>query len=581
MKKLNKILSFAIVFATIFSVPLLPPQETYADISAPYTYAYDVIVTNPNGAKADDYGKNTVTIPEGTRLTIEYEYTDGNSETIMVISHENGDYGNYRVKASDVDYAEKDFDMSSVPRMDSTLSQYILTDESYLYKGPNERYGRNDDNYHLPSGIVVSSSFYDGVWMYVEYDGHTGWIYYYNIFEKHPKTANIATDEWTRSFITTRNKIELKDSPYEDGQVIATINVEPLSEIPVTYYFSTGKFSSEVYIVYGQYSGWYHKDYLSYDIAIREENKTGMTIKEVGVTNAVDSSSVVSAVPANTEFKILYTSNEGLDGKEGKSYIKVNSGALNTEGWIDNKEFADSTYYQGSGYRKKTLDYDQQIFNVVNGESVGTVEPGAYYALYYYTVPSGDNNTANSETWYYLAEQTSEEDKNSYDKIGWIKSLTDDEIKELEKKRREELEALIANEEPEEIAPVEKPESPKDQTENILLWFLIGAGLISIAIIISLLIIKKRKQNNKGSEETSEKSEPANEKPEETGNSDADDKNPEEAEESTEEGISSPKNDINEQKPNPEEEINDNDVDELNNDENDTDGNNEVDKDAE
>lgn len=501
MKKVNKFLKFMIAAVMIFPVLTFFRMDTYADMGAPYVYSYDVIVTNPNGAEAKK-GNETITIPNGTRLTISYDYTNQDDESYMITSYDDENFKSFTIRASDVDYAESEFDMSSISKS-SSIAQYILTDESCLFKGPGERFGRNDDNYCLPANIVVSSIYHDDLWMYIEHDGHSGWIYYYNVYNKNPKTANLATDEWSKTFITTRNKIELRNTPYEDGEVVATINVEPLSEIPVTYYFSTGKFTSEVYIVYGQYSGWHLKNTANYDVAFRSKDyrDSGITIRETKVTEDVDSDLGAYTVPANTEFRVLYTSGNGSYNQgEDKSYVRISSGNTTREGWIDGKDYANDTIYQND-YQKKTFDYEQPIFDAVEGRESGTIEAGTYNTLYYYSIFTNDNieRKTDVETWYFISNEDGE-------KLGWIKSLSDKEIRELEEKRREELEELMANEEPEDLYtyPIsssdEWAKSTNDQIKNVMIWLVVGFGVIAATVITSLVVIKKKRENGNKSE---------------------------------------------------------------------------------
>ena len=53
MKRTNKIASLTVVIGAII-ISLFITVKAYADIGAPYTYHYDVIVTNPEGAIAQE-----------------------------------------------------------------------------------------------------------------------------------------------------------------------------------------------------------------------------------------------------------------------------------------------------------------------------------------------------------------------------------------------------------------------------------------------------------------------------------------------------------------------------------------------
>ncbi|MBR3368705.1 hypothetical protein IKG45_02845 [Candidatus Saccharibacteria bacterium] len=520
MKKRNKLT--LILTALFFAFSLTPffSVSTYADISAPYVYEYDVIVTKQGGAQLlesrYDQEKNkivydeVITVPEKTRLTVVYDFSSADGEKMMSVEYEGR---NYLIRASDVGYADDTFDLSTISKASSPLSVYTVNDESYLYKGPNERFGKVDGEYHLPAGIIVSADYYDGLWMYVEYEGHSGWIKHMHAWVGDRNTASIATDKWNRTFVTTRDKIDLKDAPNEDGKTIATLDVKPLTEIPVLYYIPSGKFSTYVYVSYGQYSGWYHKDSTTYDVAFQTENASeGVTIKETKITSVVDSESDSSTIPANTEFNVLYTASKGWYGQDGtKAYIRTKSNNNQfSEGWIDGKGYATGTYKDGK-YTEKVLNYDQPIFDSVDGKETGEyAKAGAYEILYYYTKASGDQENTNTETWYYLGKQK----KNSYDHeiVGWIKDLSNDEIKELEKAKREELEKQMENEDPDDLVLYKIPDEidPKATMIPTIIWFLVGSIVVSISIIVALAIakhIKKSKETDDSEPKTDEKSE--------------------------------------------------------------------------
>ena len=493
MKKNNRIpLIIGMILSALAFSPLLFTCNSYADISAPIIYEFDIIITNPNGAKAriNSSSSEEIVIPVNTKLTVTYKQSNGDKTTFFTEYNDRP----VIVDGSDADYAENNFDLSTAEEK-KPLSQYIITDESCLYKGPDERYGKNDDNYCLPANIVISSTRYDDVWMYIEHDGHSGWIEHYNLFQKNPKTANIAIND---TLITTRDKIELKDSPYEDGKVITTIEVYPLTEIPILYYFSTSKYISENYISYGEYSGWFHKDVTGYDIAFTEDKNTikqGITIRDIKPSTTPDSDPEPEAktIPANTEFKVLYSTGTF---KSPKSYIKTTVEGQNIEGWIDDTDRANSTE-QNYKYRTVQLEVDQPIFDTVQGTETGEkVEPGTYAIFYFYYFR---NDT--KETWYYIAKETSK-DRNGlqqYDTIGWIKALSDEEVKELKEQREKEIEEAITNQEPKESESLTETEPAHDENNlakdviTIIIWSLVGIFYVIIVIVIILVIYKKRK----------------------------------------------------------------------------------------
>lgn len=487
--------------------------NTHADVGPPYTYSFDVVVTNPDGAKTikprtvsvGSDGKQvisdeeTVVIPVGTRLTIVSYYTDSNGVGKMSLGYQDEKCRGCTINSADVDYAEKDFDMSTLTK-NPPISVYTITDDVYLYKGPHERYGKNDDNYHLPAGVVVTSVYYDGLWMYVEYEGHSGWIYHYTTFNNNSKVADVADDEWSRSFITTREKIELTDSPYDGGKVIATIDTKPLTELPVLYYIPLSKFNSKVYISYGQVSGWYYRKSASHDVASRGgQTEKAMTIKDTYLANFVDSESGDVAIPANTKAEILYTS--GVTRDDTRYYIRSIVDGRTVEGWTDGNDLAENFFTTENGYREMKLEYEQDLFDVVGGKSGKKVEAGVYYALYYYRAITGEGDGAESESWYYISKQKTGTNGVEYETLGWIKTLTDDEIEKLYKEKEKQLEERMSNRDLGETETYvnfgdKKSDNPEMQILEVIIWFIVGFCLVVTPIVIVFVIIKKRQKND-------------------------------------------------------------------------------------
>lgn len=511
MKKRNKLT--LILTALFFAFSLVPflPASTHADMAGPMTFSVDYVITNKNGLATEcfhyennEYKKETINIPYNTKLNGTYMWVQRSEEDKT--EYQEMEYSGKRctIKKQDVELASKVFDFSTIEESSSPLSQYIVSDESYLYKGPDESYGKVDDEYHLPKGIIVTATYYDGLWMYIEYEGHSGWINHYS----GKKTANIASDEWNRTLIVTRDKIDLKDTPYEDGKVIATMNVTPLTGIPVLYYIPAGKYSTYVYISYGQYSGWYYKDSTSYDIAYRAKETTeGITIKETEITSTVDSEADSSTIPANTEFNVLYTAIKGWGGQEGtKSYVRTKSTSDQFfEGWIDGKGYATGTYKDGK-YTEITLDYDQIVFDGVDGNGTSNVAKAGTYKIFYYYTKTGKNHEI-VETWYYLGKQKSSYE---YETVGWIRSLSNKEIEMIEEAKREELKKQMENEDPDDLVLYKIPDEidPKATMIPTIIWFLVGSIVVSISIIVALAITKhiKKSKETDDSEPKSEKS---------------------------------------------------------------------------
>ncbi|MCR5832879.1 MAG: hypothetical protein K6G36_03050 [Candidatus Saccharibacteria bacterium] len=506
MKKTNKLaLGLSLASAAVAAVPVILPRRASADMGAPYAYTFELVITNPNGAQCKDgNGKTVKTLANGAKFKAMQDYGDTVSsnkiESYYVIDEQ------CSVSPQDISMANKNFDLSTIEKETSPLKQYVINDEAYLYKGPGEQFGKVDDNYHLPKGIVVSADYYDGYWMYTSYEGHTGWINHFNIFQKHPNTADIATSEWNSNIITTRNKVELKDTPYEDGKVVATIETTPLTELPVLYVFNLSKYESQVYISYGDKAGWYHKNSLSYDIAFSVNNNYSyaMVAKEgeATVSEFVDSGATIATIPASVEVRKIYTSNTAstnpnfyFEDETERSYVEWRDEAGRHTGWVDNIVLADSI---STGTKEQYAEIDRPILDAVNGKEIGeTIAAGSrYYADYYYRV-------SDDEVWYHISFKN--------DTItGWIKGAPKAEIEELEKQKGKAIEDAITNPIPD--IPTYDYAEAHDNSTMTMIWLLVCAGLLAAAVT-ALIIIRARRSGEKTAGDKDGDNKPSEDKP--------------------------------------------------------------------
>ena len=530
MKTRNKTITLSLAAVVSCAFSLLLTHPSFADMGAPYVFPQKVIVSRENGITAHyteyDQGKTEekeIWIPQGTILTKTYSYTDNTTKKEMMDTK----YENHplTIELDDVSYVDNEFNIDSLKDsadysyITTPLTKYIINDEVYLYKGPETKYGKVDDEYHLPAGIIVTSNLHDGMWMYVEYDNHSGWIMYNQLFSDNAGTANIATGE---PILTVKENIELKDTPDSNGKVIASFKAPQLTEIPTLYYFNASRFTVWYYVSYGQYSGWYYLDRENeYIDAHRPDGDSrSIVIRETNLTEKVESDKPIASVSPNTEVEIVYVATKGVYEKaESKYYINYG----NVSGWVNAGDIATETYNNGR-LGNKTLEFAQPIYETVDGaETPNVAEAGSYDVLCSYIAKDGPT-TDDRVIWYLLVKNTSNNAGDyrygQYEKIGWIKSMSEEEIeakkeqeeKELEeqmKKNRvleeEDLEEYIKNHysEPE-------PEKP-EEFENFIVWMIVGFGVLSVSIIIALILAKKHKKNKEnasdGGGDDSEKSE--------------------------------------------------------------------------
>ena len=172
-------------------------------------------------------------------------------------------------------------------------------------------------------------------------------------------------------------------------------------------------------------------------------------------------------------------------------YVKTTIDSTFIQGWVNADDLAFSP--SSDSEKEKTYEYEQQLYDAMEGNPIDTVEAGTYRILYYDIIRG--ETSEDSTYWYYIGKKNTD---GSYEKLGWIKSLKDDEIEEIAKKKEREIEAATTIEEPEVYTyPDEVEEEPgvNGQTKDALLWLIIGASVVSIIIIVSLVIAKKHKDS--------------------------------------------------------------------------------------
>lgn len=534
MKTRNKTitLSLAAVFSCAFSLLLTHPS--FADIDGGLIIPDEIIITKNEGGRFiyDEWNKDTQkneqkieVIPKGTKLLSTRTYKDESGEGYYYIDNYNNHWG--KISVNDAVYADDYFDMDkfknseSFGRYEGRQSFYIIDDGACFYAGPSERYGKNEDNYCLPQGIVANSEISDSYWAYFEYDSHSGWVDYGRFGNAH--VGLISDSEYTISFITTQEEIILKETPSENSKDAARFSVAQFTTIPTIYYTGFMRNPYWRYIQYGQYSGWYLFDPSKYTEATKYENsyEKNLTKHDTKLYRTVDLNEEIGIIPQNEKINISYSSSP-----ERSDQIRyyVQYGEL--MGWVDSNQIAFLAKENG-GHKTVQLQYEQPLYDSVDGKDTGEkVVPGTYTIMYYTTEYANRNDSSTGTTWYYIGKQIGESWSSEFDEIGWIKALSDEDIKELEEKRKEdakkareaalaEYEAKYSGEKRIDNKEENKETEKKENTDTIIL-LIIGFGILSASIITALILAKKHKKNKEGaSGDDGDDSEKSGEKAEE------------------------------------------------------------------
>ena len=206
----NKLFKFILTICLILVFPML----VNADMGAPESYQYDVIITNPNGAVATTWegGQEVeVIVPYNEVVTVNFEYQHEGKFTLSV------DYNDkyLEIDAKDVMIYSNEIDFSKMSK-NKDGDRYLLIEDVEMYKGPSIVYGKIE-NSSIPKGTYLDFEYsfdpMEGIgrmWIYTEYNGTKGWVYVYGlkgfspyesidrisavVVMKEPKTTFLATD---------------------------------------------------------------------------------------------------------------------------------------------------------------------------------------------------------------------------------------------------------------------------------------------------------------------------------------------------------------------------------------------------
>ena len=206
----NKLFKFILTICLILVFPML----VNADMGAPESYQYDVIITNPNGAVATTWegGKEVeVIVPYNEVVTVNFEYQHEGKFTLSV------DYNDkyLEIDAKDAMIYSNEIDFSKMSK-NKDGDRYLLIEDVEMYKGPSIVYGKIE-NSSIPKGTYLDFEYsfdpMEGIgrmWIYTEYNGTKGWVYVYGlkgfspyesidrisavVVMKEPKTTFLATD---------------------------------------------------------------------------------------------------------------------------------------------------------------------------------------------------------------------------------------------------------------------------------------------------------------------------------------------------------------------------------------------------
>ncbi len=300
---------------TVLLIICFMPVVALADMGAPNTTKYDVIITNPNGVSIGT-GKRKTTIPFDTRITVNYEY-EMDGELYASVEYD-GIYG--EIKLSDAKIYTTDIDLSQFNN-EGKKELYVFKEGAYLYKGPSVIYGKASDDM-IPVGTTLTYNYYDEMWAYVEYKGTKGWIYFYGPAEMYSdvKLAVASPIKENNKVLMLKNITKLAVNPRDDvtspDYKGVEVNIPKGTEITYDLHTSLGH-GEYIHIKYKDKEGWLsYVDYRGFadsGIIIEDKCTEGIVMKDVNIYSTFGdvSSKTDEVIKAGTNVTSIYSYREG------------------------------------------------------------------------------------------------------------------------------------------------------------------------------------------------------------------------------------------------------------------------------
>ncbi len=250
----NKIKKILLLIVSIFALPLIAK----ADVGMPDYYAYDVIVTNPDGAQMYDWElkKMETIIPPDTKITVNFEHTYKN---VVYLDTSYKDSDGF-IKLDDIKVYDEKVDFSKLQKNPDN-TQYYTIKETIMYNGPSKVYGKVK-NVTIPTGTTLKYEYSAGgmeapMWIYTEYEGNKGWVLSYPYFEENT-LVEVAKEKNNKVYIF-EDKVEVRELPGLEGKVLGTISKD--QELTFKYYINTEPRVKSFYIETSDIKGWITYEY--------------------------------------------------------------------------------------------------------------------------------------------------------------------------------------------------------------------------------------------------------------------------------------------------------------------------------
>ena len=502
----NKLFKFILTISLVLVFPML----VNADMGAPESYEYDVIITNPNGATATTWegGKEVeVIVPYNEVVTVTFEHQYEGKLTLSVNYNDNY----LELNAEDVMVYSNEIDFSKMEK-NKDGDRYLLLEDVEMYKGPSIVYGKIE-NTLIPKDTYLDFEYsfapMDGVgrmWIYTEYNGTKGWVYVYGLAgyspyeSKNTIPAVVVMKEPETTFLAADVNLytNLNDLYEENREIAGTIKGGQF--ISYTTYIYPGSKCTAMYVTVDGISGWlftYFYNGSEETITTDEYEGELLVIKKDGLKvyeNYNDTTPVSGVtIPYLTKLDFNYeiiTNAENYNNLDMKYHITYQGKKY----WISGKETDFAEIY--SWNKENTVNAKSEI------------------SMYKYNnkFEKLDITIAKGSKLSYISEEYSTEDipniTNEYSMersfvlveydgvIGWVSK--EDVTYEF---------VPVDPDKPEE--PTEEPDKPEDEEEEkggksmtpleTALICIGGAAILAITTVVVIVLFNKKKKDDEPS----------------------------------------------------------------------------------
>ena len=487
----NKIKKILLTIICILILPIV----VKADMGAPSSYQYDVVIIDKEGTSLVDWNMKEITkIPYDTTVTVLYEYSM-NGELYADIEY-NGKYG--YVKLSDTQPLTGELDYSKLEK-NTYNKKYYTIKETDMYKGPSLVYGKIEDT-TIPKGeeLTYTYSTFDEaapLWILVKYNGVEGWVYSYSYLEMSPYenlecTVVLMAKKDSKLLVATDDAVLLKEAK-EKSDETGKLSKDKVYEYK--YYTNPYPKTTAYYIETKEASGWllnYGYNGPGEDTIVIYNKRDILTlVDDLKVYANYDSEEPVKGVtiPKYTELTSTYEFSVKCDYDKGECNTATQVIYNGKEYWLldqyyfsANSENVSEITYSDSPI-KLTLKKDAQIYEEAFYTDTKTdtkIPEGTELKVKFY-----DYDWATNEKWYFV----------EYDGVkGWIKNENHDE-----EEITEDIEEDEYPEEDEEKETSDEKENDEEREgltpKQVGIICLGGAVVLALVAIVTIKLINKKK----------------------------------------------------------------------------------------